>query len=316
MKKILVTGATGQIGSELTMELRKIYGDSHVIAAGHKHPPSGELESSGPFLFIDCCDVSHIKSLFNDYEIGQVYHLASILSAVAEKNHLMAWKVNVDGLINLLEACRESGASLFFPSSIGAFGPSTPLVDTPQVTIQRPATIYGITKSTGELLCDYYHNIFGTDTRGLRFPGLVSHATSPGGGTTDYAVEVYYEALSRGHYECYLKKDTRLDMMYMPDALRAAISLMEADPERLRYRNAYNVTAMSVTPEEMAESIRLRIPEFIMKYKIDPLRQSIAESWPDNMNDEAARQDWGWQEEYNLVKMTDDMLNHISIKKA
>jgi len=316
MKDILVTGATGQIGSELTMELRKIYGDSHVIAAGHKHPPSEELESSGPFLFLDCCDVSHVKRIFYDHEIGQVYHLASILSAVAETNHLLAWKVNIDGLINILEACREFGASLFFPSSIGAFGPSTPLVDTPQVTIQRPATIYGITKSTGELLCDYYHNSFGTDTRGLRFPGLVSYKTSPGGGTTDYAVEVYLEALSHGYYECYLERNTRLDLMYMPDALRAAISLMEADPERLRYRNSYNITAMSVTPEEVGDSIMRRLPEFMMKYKIDPLRQSIAESWPDNMNDEAARQDWGWREEYSLTEMTDDMLNNISMKRT
>lgn len=311
MKQILVTGATGQIGSELTMELRRIHGDSRVIAAGHRRPPSSDLHDSGPFIYLDCTDTDQVKELFSGKKIEGVYHLASLLSAVAEDNPLTAWRVNVGGLINILEACRESAASLFFPSSIGAFGPTTPLTDTPQVTIQRPGTMYGITKTTGELLCDYYHKKYGTDTRGLRYPGLISYRTPPGGGTTDYAVAIYYGALRDGRYRCYLRGETRLDMMYMPDAVSAAITLMEADPARLRYRNAYNVSAMSVSPEEIAASIRERIPAFVMEYEIDPLRQSIAESWPDNMCDDAAREDWGWGEVYDLQAMTDDMLKNI-----
>ncbi len=314
MKQILVTGATGQIGSELTMELRRIHGNSRVIAAGHRRPPSDELRESGPFIPLDTTDSNQVVKVFRENKIGSVYHLASILSAVAEENPLTAWRVNIEGLINILEVCRAYESSLFFPSSIGAFGPSTPLVNTPQVTIQRPATMYGITKTTGELLCDYYQIRYGTDTRGLRYPGLVSHKTPPGGGTTDYAVAIYYDALEHKKYECYLKAETRLDIMYMPDAIRAAIALMEADPSRLNFRNAYNVSAMAVTPEEVAASIRERIPGFIINYKIDPLRQSIAESWPDNMCDDAARKDWGWGEVYNLQAMTDDMLENIRIK--
>jgi len=314
MQKILVTGAAGQIGSELTMALRRNYGNENVIGTAHKTKPDEALLESGPCHFIDCTEISTIAEMVKKYEVDTIYHLASILSAVAEQNPQFAWNVNMFGLYNVLEVAREYKCSVFTPSSIGAFGPAAPLNKTPQDTIQRPSTMYGITKVAGELLCDYYFKRFGVDTRGVRYPGLISYKTLPGGGTTDYAVEIFYEAVKQRKYTCYLKAGTYLDMMYMPDALRAAIDLMEANPSRLRHRNAFNVTAMSVAPEDIAAEIKRIITEFTMDFKVDPVRQAIAESWPNNMDDSAAREEWGWKPEYDLESMTKDMIENVSQK--
>lgn len=314
MRKILITGAAGQIGSELTMALREGYGNENVIASGHKKKPDNVLFESGPFHFIDCTEINTIAELVKKYKVDTIYHLAALLSAVAEENPQRAWDVNMIGLYNVLEVARSCKCSVFTPSSIGAFGPTTPLDKTPQDTIQRPNTMYGVTKVAGELLCDYYFKRFGVDTRGVRYPGIISYKTPPGGGTTDYAVEIYYCAIKRGKYTCYLKKGTYLDMMYMPDALKAAIDLMEANPARLKHRNAFNVTAMSLAPEDIAAEIRKIIPEFTMDFNLDPLRQAIADSWPNSMDDSAAREEWGWQPDYDLVSMTRDMVGKLSQK--
>ena len=314
MKKILVTGAVGQIGSELTMFLRERYGNENVVATGHKTKPDETLLESGPFHFIDCRKIETIAEMVKKYEIDTIYHLASLLSVVAEKDPPLAWDVNMNGLYNLLEVAREFGCAVFIPSSIGAFGPTTPLDDTPQDTIQRPNTMYGVTKVAGELLCDYYYERFRVDTRGVRYPGLISYITPPGGGTTDYAVEIFYKAVSEKKFTCYLKEGTYLDMMYMPDALRVAIDLMEADPAKLKHRNAFNVSAMSFAPEHIAAEIRKTIPEFTMDYDNDPIRQAIADTWPNNMDDSAAREEWGWEPEYDLESVTKDMLEKISQK--
>jgi nucleoside-diphosphate-sugar epimerase len=314
MQKILVTGAAGQIGSELTMALREGYGNQNVIAAGHKKKPDNPLLESGPFHFIDCTEINTVAEMVKKYKVDTIYHLAALLSAVAEEKPQRAWNVNMIGLYNVLEVARTYTCSVFTPSSIGAFGPSTPLDKTPQDTIQRPNTMYGITKVAGELLCDYYFKRFGVDTRGVRYPGITSYKTPPGGGTTDYAVEIYYHAIKRRKYTCYLKKGTYLDMMYMPDALKAAIDLMEASPAKLKHRNAFNVTAMSVAPEDIGAEIKKIIPEFAMDFNIDPLRQAIADSWPNSMDDSAAREEWGWQPEYDLVSMTQDMMGKLSQK--
>ncbi|MBS3741418.1 MAG: L-threonine 3-dehydrogenase [Candidatus Cloacimonetes bacterium] len=308
MTKILVTGAVGQIGSELTMELRERYGNENVVAGVHRTQPEGELKDSGPHETVDCTDTEQIKRVVEKYNIDTIYHLAAILSAVAEEKPHLAWKVNIDGLYNVLEVAREFDCAVFTPSSIGAFGKSTPLDNTPQDTIQRPSTMYGVTKVSGELLCDYYYKRFGVDTRGLRYPGIISNVTLPGGGTTDYAVEIYYEAIKNGKYTCNLKKGTFLDMMYMPDAIKGAIDLMEADGNSLTHRNAFNVTAMSFEPEMIAESIKKFIPEFTMDYDVDPVKQEIADSWPNKMDDSAARQEWGWDPQYDLDAMTKDMI--------
>jgi nucleoside-diphosphate-sugar epimerase len=314
MKKILITGSIGQIGSELTLEMRKKYGAENVIATDIRMPSDTKLRDSGPFEFLDCLDPHHITRVMQIYQIDTIFHLASILSAVGESKPNQAWKTNVDGLYNMLEAARQYHCALFFPSSIGAFGPSTPKDKTPQDTIQRPQTIYGISKVTGELLCDYYHNRFGLDTRGLRFPGLISYETEPGGGTTDYAVEIYFEALKHRKYTCYLEQDTYLDMMYMPDAVGAMISLMEADPANLKHRNAFNVTAMNFTPAQVAEAIKKHIPEFEIDYKVDPVRQEIADSWPNSLDDSAAREEWGWDPKFDLEAVTSDMLEKLAEK--
>jgi nucleoside-diphosphate-sugar epimerase len=316
MKNILVTGATGQIGSELTIALRQQYGASHVVAAGHRRPPDRELAASGPYCSLNVRDVEALYQVVREYHIETIYHLASVLSAVAEQTPQLAWHVNMDGLHNVLEVAREAGCAVFFPSSIGAFGPETPAEHTPQVTIQRPKTMYGITKIAGELLCDYYHRRFGVDTRGLRLPGLISYKTPPGGGTTDYAVEIYYAALQHGHYECFLKPDTRLDMMYMPDALYAAMALMEADGTFLQHRNAYNVTAMSFAPQDIAAEIRKALPHFTITYAVDPVRQAIADSWPRHMDDTVAHAEWGWSPRFDLATMTQDMLEKLAAKFA
>ncbi|MDA3862308.1 MAG: L-threonine 3-dehydrogenase [Deltaproteobacteria bacterium] len=306
---ILVTGALGQIGSELIRELVKKYGKNNVLASDIKKPFS---QMNGvDFVQLDCLDSQAVQKTVDSHQINQIYHLAALLSAVAEANPQKAWKVNMDGLFNILESAREFNCSVFTPSSIGAFGPSTPPDQTPQDTIQRPTSIYGVTKVAGELLCDYYHKRFGTDTRGVRYPGIISNLTPPGGGTTDYAVDIYYEAVKKGHYTCFLKPDTNLDMMYMPDAISAAINLMEADPDKLFHRNAFNVTAMSFTPEEIKKSIQKYMPEFSMDYEVDPVRQAIADSWPNSMNDSAAKEEWGWNPGYNLDTMTRDMLTTL-----
>jgi len=314
MKRIMVTGAVGQIGSELTMVLREKYGNDNVLATGHKSKPGEKLLHSGPFQFINCLDIKTIDKVVKKYNVNTVYHLAALLSAVAEENPQLAWDVNINGLYNVLEVACEHNCAVFTPSSIGAFGPTTPLDNTPQDTIQRPNTMYGVTKVTGELLCDYYYKRFGVDTRGLRYPGIISCETLPGGGTTDYAVEIFYEAIKNKKYTCFLKHGTYLDMMYMPDAINSAINLMEADPAKLRHRNAFNVTAMSFDPKGIADEIKKIIPDFTIDYNVDPIRQAIAESWPNNMDDSAARKEWGWNPEYNLESMTKDMIEKLTVK--
>lgn len=314
MKRILVTGAAGQIGSELTMALRERYGGDNVVAGGRKTKPSKKLLNSGPFEVVDCLDAAAVADVVRRYKVDAIYHLAAILSAVAEADPALAWQVNINGLYNVLEVAREHGCALFVPSSIGAFGGSTPLDDTPQDTIQRPSTMYGVTKVAGELLCDYYYTRFGIDTRGVRYPGIISNETLPGGGTTDYAVEIYYEAIKHKSYTCNLPAGTFLDMMYMPDAIKAAIELMEADPAKLVHRNAFNVTAMNFDPELIAASIRTHIPEFTMDYQVDQVKAKIAASWPNRMDDSAARGEWGWAPEYDLDSMTRDMLAVLSKK--
>lgn len=314
MKNILITGAIGQIGSELTMALRKRYGYSNVVASDIRSKLDDEIVESGPFEIVDCTEKNKFGEIVKKYNIDTIYHLAAILSAVAEEKPQFAWNVNINGLYYVLEVAREYNCSVFTPSSIGAFGPTTPVNDTPQDTIQRPQTMYGVTKVAGELLCDYYFKRFGIDTRGVRYPGIISHQTLPGGGTTDYAVEIYYEAIKNKKYTCYLNENTYLDMMYMPDAIKAAIDLMEADPAKLQHRNAFNVTAMSISPNDIAEEIKNIFPEFTISYKIDPIRQAIADSWPNNMNDVIAKEEWGWEPGYNLKMMTEDMIENLMKK--
>ena len=315
MKKILVTGATGQIGSELTPLLRRRYGTDNVIAAGHRTPPDPELAATGPFYTLDIRDRAALERIIIDHQINTVYHLAALLSAVAETTPQQAWDINMNGLLIILELARLHHYTVFFPSSIGAFGPETPPENTPQDTIQRPQTMYGITKVAGELLCDYYHERYGVDTRGVRFPGLISYKTAPGGGTTDYAVEIFYGAVRHQPYRCFLKPDTRLDMMYMPDAITAMLRLMDAEPGHLKHRNAFNITSMSFTPEQLAAEIRKHHPNFDIRYEIDPIRQAIADSWPRHMDDHAAREEWGWRAEFDLPAMVSDMLKHVTARK-
>jgi len=314
MKKIFITGALGQIGSELTIHLRNIYGNDNVIASDIKSDGHECISLSGPYEILDVRDSRLFSELISKYKVDQILHLAGILSANAEKNPQLAWDINMNGLYNALEISRNFGCSLFFPSSIAAFGPSTPGDRTPQVTIQRPTTVYGITKVTGELLCDYYYKKYGIDTRGVRFPGLISNDTLPGGGTTDYAVHIYYEALQRKSYSCFIKKGTYMDMMYMPDALEAVAKLLEADAAKLANRNAYNISSMSFDPEGIALSIRKHIPEFVINYDVDPVRQQIAESWPNSLDVTAAREEWGFYPQYDLDAMTEDMLDKLRIK--
>lgn len=309
MKNILIIGATGQIGSELTMELRKRYGNDHVVAGYiHGSEPKGELKESGPSEVVDVTDGEMIAAAVKKYHIDTIYNLAALLSVVAESKPKLAWKIGIDGLWNVLEVARENGCAVFTPSSIGSFGLSTPHVGTPQDTIQRPRTMYGVTKVTTELLSDYYFIKYGVDTRAVRFPGLISNVTLPGGGTTDYAVDIYYAAVRGEKFVCPLKPGTLMDMMYMPDALNGSIKLMEADPSRLIHRNAFNIASMSFAPETIYEAIRREVPGFEMEYQPDPLKQSIADSWPDSMDDSCARQEWDWKPEYDLESMTRDML--------
>jgi len=314
MPQILVTGALGQIGSELVPALCQRYGTDHVLATDVRPLSPQQQFTSCPFALLDVTNAQQIADLVKKYRIDTIYHLAALLSANAEAQPQRAWHININGLYNVLEVAREFNCAVFTPSSIGAFGPSTPKDRTPQDTIQRPSTMYGVTKVTGELLCDYYFRRFGVDTRGLRYPGIISYVTPPGGGTTDYAVHIYYEAIQKGHYTCFLAPGTFLDMMYMPDALRAAIELMEADPSRLKHRNAFNVTAMSFDPEMLAAEIRRHIPHFTLDYQVDPIRQAIADSWPNSLDDTVAREEWGWCPQYDLESMTNDLLQHLRRK--
>lgn len=310
MKRIMITGALGQIGSELTGKLREIYGAENVLATDIR---SSE-EAAGPFEILDVTDAQRMHGLAKDFGADTMMHMAALLSATAEEKPLLAWNLNMGGLVNALEASRELGMQFFTPSSIGAFGPSTPKMDTPQDTLQRPTTMYGVNKVSGELLCDYYFHKFGVDTRGVRFPGLISYVAQPGGGTTDYAVDIYYKALEQGSYTSFIDKGTYMDMMYMPDAIQAIIDLMEADPEKLEHRNAFNVTAMSFEPEGIAASIRKHIPDFKMEYDVDPGRQAIADSWPDHIDASAAVKEWGFKTSYDLDAMTADMLEKLKVK--
>ncbi|MEH7180484.1 L-threonine 3-dehydrogenase [Neobacillus vireti] len=313
MKRILITGALGQIGSELTMKLRETYGTDNVIATDIKKNES-EAAQSGPFEIVDVTDLNKMGEVAKKYKVDTVMHLAALLSATAEARPVLAWNLNMGGLMNALETARELKAQFFTPSSIGAFGPSTPKNSTPQDTIMRPTTMYGVNKVAGELLSDYYYHKFGVDTRGLRFPGLISYVALPGGGTTDYAVEIFYGAITNGLYTSYIDKGTYMDMMYMPDALNSIIDLMEADPCRLIHRNSFNVTAMSFDPEELANEIRKHIPHFLLRYNVDPVRQKIADSWPNSIDAITAEEEWGFTFKYDLAKMTEDMIYRLTHK--
>ncbi|TVR68831.1 MAG: NAD-dependent epimerase/dehydratase family protein [Spirochaetaceae bacterium] len=312
MRQILITGALGQLGSEIAAELRRRHGAEKVVLTDIRGDVNADLIAEGPFYQFDIRDGVRLTEIVRKHRIDTVYHLAALLSATAERDPQAAWDLNMNGLTTVLEVARVEGCSVFTPSSIGAFGPTTPRDWTPQDTLQRPTSMYGVTKVAGELLCDYYYHKFGVDTRGVRYPGLISSLTPPGGGTTDYAVDIYYQAVRQGRYRCFLKGDTYLDMMYMPDAVRAAIDLMEADPSRLRHRNAFNVSSMSFCPEEQAAYIRKYIPEFEIDYHVDPVRQAIANSWPNNLEDYAARVEWGWEPAHDLDTMTRDMLRVLS----
>ena len=311
MKRILITGAGGQIGSWLVPRLRELYGASNVMATDVRHL-GPEVTEAGPFQVLDATDQKAVGQAVMRHDADTVYHLAAILSAIGEKDPRLAWHVNMASLEAVLEVAREQRCAVFTPSSIGAFGPSTPKDPTPQDTLMRPTTMYGITKVCGELLCDYYFTRYGVDTRGVRFPGLISHGAPPGGGTTDWAVDIFYKAVEEGRYTCFLGPDAQLDMMYMPDAVDALVSIMEADAERLVHRNAFNVTAMQLSPESLTREIREHLPDFEIAYEIDPVRQGIADSWPDRIDDSAAREEWDWQPKFDAAAMTADMLHHLT----
>jgi nucleoside-diphosphate-sugar epimerase len=315
IEKILVTGSVGQIGSELTEELRNRYGSDNVVAMGRRTKPSEELLNSGPFVWCDITDRDKLNIIVDEYEVDTIFHMAAILSAVGEKNPQLAYRVNMNGLYNILEIARERELRIFGPSSIAAFGPETPRDNTPQETVLRPRTMYGVTKVAGELLCDYYFNRFGVDVRGLRYPGIISYKTLPGGGTTDYAVAIYYEAIKHGRYTCFVGPETMLPMMYMPDCIKATIDIMEAPLENLVHHSDFNVGAMSFSARELAASIKEFIPEFECSYEPD-FRQAIADSWPKSVDDSAARNEWGWVPQYDLPAMTEDMLYNLRIKLA
>ncbi|MBR5924404.1 MAG: NAD-dependent epimerase/dehydratase family protein [Bacteroidales bacterium] len=315
MKNVLIIGSTGQIGSELTMKLRQLHPEGNIVAGyipGFE--PKGELLESGPSAVVNVVDGVQIAEAVGRFKIDTIYNLAALLSATAEKFPLKAWDIQMNGLINILEVAREHGCAVFTPSSIGSFGPSTPHKDTPQDTIQRPTSMYGVTKVATELLSDYYFHKYGVDTRSVRFPGLISYKTLPGGGTTDYAVEIYYAAVKGEEFVCPIAAGTLMDMMYMPDALKAAIDIMEADPSKLIHRNSFNIASMSFAPEDVFAAIKKIIPDAKMRYEVDPIRQAIADSWPDNMDDSCARAEWGWMPHYDLDSMSQDMIKHLKEK--
>ncbi|MBS7629948.1 NAD-dependent epimerase/dehydratase family protein [Candidatus Bathyarchaeota archaeon] len=317
MRRILVTGAFGQIGSELVPALRSRYGCENVVAAGHHTKPPKNLLDQGPYAFLDVRDRSTLTELVRRYDVGVIYHLAAILSAVGEHNPQLAWDVNVNGLYNILEVAREYGVEkVFHPSSIAVFGPKTFRVKTPQDSILDPTTIYGVSKAAGEYLCDYYFTRFGLDVRGIRYPGIISSEALPGGGTTDYAVAMFYEAVEHGRYVCYVREDTVLPMVYMPDAIDAAVRLMDADLERLKHHSNFNISSMSFSAKELACEIKRHIPNFHCDYDPDPVRQRIADSWPESIDDTAAREEWGWNPKYDLRGMVADMINKLSVRKS
>ena len=316
IQRILVTGACGQIGSELTLVLRERYGSENVLATGHKTQPSEALRASGPFEFIDVTRRETIEDVVIKYRIDTIVHLATLLSAIGEEKPHRAWDVNLNGLHNVLEVAREHRlVQVFCPSSIAAFGPETPRDNTPQETILRPTTMYGVTKVAGELLGNYYVRRFGVDVRGVRYPGIICKDTLPTGGTTDYAVEIFYAAVEKGHYTCFLREDTVLPMMYMPDCLKATLDLMEADFDQLRHHADFNLAAFSFAPADLVAEIRKHLPGFTCEYKPD-YRQAIADSWPRSIDDSVAREEWGWEPSYDLATMTTDMLAELSGRHA
>ena len=313
MKKILVIGAAGQIGSELVPALRKKYGNDNVIATGRRTPLPDIIRDSGPTIYLDALNKESLAKTIYENDINVIFHMASILSATGEKNPQAAWNININGLMNVLEVGRSYGIErIIWPSSIAAFGPSTPRDNTPNETILQPSTMYGITKVTGELLAEYYYKKYGLDIRSMRLPGIISSETLPGGGTTDYAVEIFYEAIQNKKYICFLKEDTVLPMMYMPDCIKCMIDLLEADDSKLK-RRVYNVTGMSFSPKELASEIKKHISEFVIDYQPD-FRQEIANSWPRTIDDSLAREEWGWNPEYDLELMTKDMIEKLTPK--
>jgi len=315
MKNVLVIGSSGQIGSELTMKLREMLPDGDIVAG---YVPGAEpkdfILQSGPSAVADVLDAKGMAEVVEKHHIDTIYNLAALLSAVAERKPLAAWNIQINGLLNILEIAREKNVAVFTPSSIGSFGSNTPHQGTPQDTIQRPKSMYGCTKVATELLSDYYFHKYGVDTRSVRFPGLISNVTLPGGGTTDYAVEIYYAAVQGKDFVCPLRAGTFMDMMYMPDALRAAVEIMQADPSKLVHRNSFNIASMSFDPEIIYNKIREYYPDFRMTYDVDPVRQEIADSWPDKMDDTCAREEWGWKPSYDLDTMSDDMISHLRKK--
>ena len=317
MKNVLIIGSTGQIGSELTMELRKRYPTGNIVAgfiAGAS--PQGDLAASGPSAMVDITNEQQIAETVSRYKVDAIFNLAALLSAVAEAKPLLAWNIGIGGLFNVLEVAREMNCAVFTPSSIGVFGPDAQKDKTPQDTVRNPLTMYGLTKVTGELLSDYYFRRYQVDSRAVRFPGLISYVAPPGGGTTDYAVDIFYSAVKGEKFICPIAAGTFMDMMYMPDAVQAAIQLMEADPARLKHRNTFNVTAMSFDPEIIYHQIKKHIPDFEMEYHIDPLRQQIAESWPNSLDDSCAREEWDWNPVYGLEMMTKDMIEKLKTKSV
>lgn len=313
MSKTIVIGASGQIGSDLTLELRKRFGNDNVIASDIKNA-ADDVMSSGPFETLDVMDESGVAAVFKKHNVSKVYLLAAMLSGSAEKNPKKAWDLNMKSLLSILDMAKEGLIKkVFWPSSIAVFGPTTPKKNTPQLTIMEPSTVYGISKLAGERWCEYYYNKYGVDVRGVRYPGLISYKTEAGGGTTDYAVEIFYEAIRAGKYECFLSENTMLPMMFMPDAIRATIDLVEAPAEKVKIRSSYNLSGISFDPKELTAEIKKHIPEFTVTYKPD-FRQQIAESWPGSIDDAEARADWGWKHEYDIAKMTDIMLKEIKKK--
>jgi nucleoside-diphosphate-sugar epimerase len=308
--RILVTGAGGQIGSELVPALRARYGADNVLSTDIRTPDPAEMQE-GPFQVLDATDARAVGAAAMRFEADTIYHLAAILSAIGERDPKLAYQVNMGGTVAVLEVARDQELSVFVPSSIAAFGPTTPADGTPQDTIQRPTTMYGVTKVSGELLCDYYHTRYGVDVRGVRFPGIISYGAPPGGGTTDWAVDIFRHAARGEPYTCFLPADEKLDMMYIPDALRATIELMEADADRLVHRNAFNITAMQLAPRDLADILAERVPGFEVEYDVDPIRAAIAASWPNRIDDSAAREEWGWAPEYDIAAMVDDMLANL-----